>query len=240
MRRGASVTTMVVPTLSALERRVVACRRCPELRAYCADVGRLKKRAYRDRDYWAKPVPGWGDPQARLVLVGLAPGAHGSNRTGRPFTGDASGEWLYRALHRAGFASGPQAIDRHDGLELHDCYITAVVRCAPPANKPTPAQRDNCSPYLEEELALLPHARVVVTLGRFADDAIHAMVKANGAYRSPRVRFAHGAQTEVTLDGRPLTVVASYHPSRQNTQTGVLTEPMLDAIFSRAKTLVAD
>ena len=240
MRRGASVTTMVVPTLSALERRVVACRRCPELRAYCAGVGQTKKRAYREHDYWAKPVPGWGDPSARLVLVGLAPGAHGSNRTGRPFTGVASGEWLYRALHRAGFASGPQAIDRNDGLELHDCYITAVVRCAPPANKPTPAQRDNCVPFLEEELALLADARVIVSLGKFADDAIHALIKEAGAYRSPRARFAHGAESAVTLDGRALTVLASYHPSRQNTQTGVLTEPMLDAIFARARSLLAD
>ena len=227
-----------VPSLAALERRVVACRRCPELRAYCADVGRLKKRAYREHDYWAKPVPGWGDPGARLVLVGLAPGAHGSNRTGRPFTGDASGEWLYRALHRAGFASSPHAVDRNDGLTLRDCYITAVVRCAPPANKPTPAQRDNCTPYLDEELALLRNARTIVTLGKFADDAVHALVKEAGGYRTPRARFAHGAETKVTLGDRALTVLASYHPSRQNTQTGVLTEPMLDAIFARAGTLI--
>lgn len=226
-------------SLADLERRVVACTKCPELRAYCAEVGRVKRRAFREHDYWAKPVPGFGDPAARLVLVGLAPGAHGSNRTGRPFTGDGSGEWLYRALHRAGFASQPVAVDRADGMELRDCWITAVVRCAPPGNKPTTQQRDRCSPYLVEELAALPNVRAIVTLGRFADDAVHAMVKASGAYHAPRRPFGHLAESYVDLPGaRNVTVLASYHPSRQNTQTGVLTEPMLDAVFARANALL--
>ena len=230
-----------VSSLIALERRVVGCRRCPELRAYCADVGATKKRAYRDHAYWAKPVPGWGDRRARLLLVGLAPGAHGSNRTGRPFTGDASGEWLYRALHRAGFASQPHAIDRNDGLELLDTYITAAVRCAPPANKPTPAQRARCLPYLREELAALDTLRVIITLGKLADDTVHALVRETGGHRAARAPFAHLAETPVELaDGRPVTILASYHPSRQNTNTGVLTEPMLDAVFARARTLLAD
>jgi uracil-DNA glycosylase len=225
-------------SLADLERRVVACTKCPELRAYCAEVGRVKRRAFREHDYWAKPVPSFGDPAARVVLVGLAPGAHGSNRTGRPFTGDGSGEWLYRALHRAGFASQPVATDRTDGMELRDCWITAAVRCAPPGNKPTPQQRDRCYPYLVEELGALPNVRAIVTLGRFADDVVHALVKKSGAYRAPRTPFAHLAESLVDLPGaRGVTVLASYHPSRQNTQTGVLSEAMLDAVFDRAKSL---
>ena len=225
-------------SLTAIERRVIACRKCPELRAYCADVGRVKKRAYQAHDYWARPVPGFGDPAARVVLVGLAPGAHGSNRTGRVFTGDGSGEWLYRALHRAGFASQPNAIHRDDGMVLSDAFITAAVRCAPPANKPTPEQRARCLPYLREEFAALRAMRVVVTLGKIADDAVHGMVKERGAYRSPRAPFAHLAETVVDFPGaRGVTILASYHPSRQNTNTGVLTEPMLDAVFLRAREL---
>ncbi|MEA2687740.1 MAG: uracil-DNA glycosylase [Candidatus Eremiobacteraeota bacterium] len=226
-------------SLEAIEKRVVACRRCPELRAYCAEVGRVKKRAFLDHDYWARPVPGWGDPQAGVVLVGLAPGAHGSNRTGRVFTGDGSGEWLFRALHRAGFASQPNASHRADGLTLRDAFITAAVRCAPPANKPTPQQKARCFPYLRDEFAALTQARVVVTLGKIADDTVHTLVKEIGAYRTPRAPFAHLAETIVDLPGRPgVTVLASYHPSRQNTNTGVLTEPMLDAVFSRARELM--
>ncbi|HTD36424.1 MAG TPA: uracil-DNA glycosylase [Candidatus Limnocylindrales bacterium] len=228
-----------MPKLETIERRVVACRRCPELRAYCAEIGRVKKRAFIDHDYWARPVPGWGDPGARVVLVGLAPGAHGSNRTGRVFTGDGSGEWLYRALHRAGFASQPNASHRGDGLTLHDAFITAAVRCAPPANKPTPEQRARCFPYLAEEFAALRRVRVVVSLGKIADDTVHALIKETGAYRGARAPFAHGAETLAELPGgRNVTVLASYHPSRQNTNTGVLTEPMLDAIFERARALV--
>jgi uracil-DNA glycosylase family 4 len=228
-----------MPTLETIERRVVACRLCPELRAYCAEVGRVKKRAFRDHEYWARPVPGWGDPAARVVLVGLAPGAHGSNRTGRVFTGDGSGEWLYRALHRAGFASQPNASHRGDGLVLRDAFITAAVRCAPPANKPTPEQRARCFPFLRDEFAALTNARVVVTLGKIADDSVHALIKQIGRYRTLRAPFAHLAETVVDLPGRPgVTVLASYHPSRQNTNTGVLTEEMLDAVFTRARALV--
>src|SRR5579884_952671 len=160
-----AATASGAEALARLERAVIACARCPELRAYCAEVGRVRKRAFRDQDYWARPVPGWGDPNARVVLVGLAPGAHGSNRTGRVFTGDGSGEWLYRALHRAGFASQPNASHRGDGLVLTDAFITAAVRCAPPANKPTPEQRARCFPFLADEFAALRNARVVVTLG---------------------------------------------------------------------------
>ncbi len=228
-----------MPTLEAIEKRVVACRRCPELRAYCAEVGRVKKRAFLDHDYWAKPVPGFGDPHARVVLVGLAPGAHGSNRTGRVFTGDGSGEWLFRALHRAGFASRPDATHRGDGLTLRDAFITAAVRCAPPANKPTPGQRARCFPFLVDEFAALRDLRVIVTLGKLADDTVAALVKELGGYRTPRAPFAHLAESVVDLPERSgVTVVASYHPSRQNTNTGVLTEPMLDAVFSRARALV--
>lgn len=230
-----------MPKLETIERRVVACRRCPELRAYCAEVGRVKKRAFLGHEYWARPVPGWGDPGARVVLVGLAPGAHGSNRTGRVFTGDGSGEWLYRALHRVGFASQPNASHRGDGLTLRDAFITAAVRCAPPANKPTPEQRARCFPYLADEFAALRGVRVIVTLGRIADDTVHALIKETGAYRGPRAPFAHGAETLAALPGgRDVTVLSSYHPSRQNTNTGVLTEPMLDAIFERARTLVIE
>jgi uracil-DNA glycosylase family 4 len=224
--------------LASLERRVIACRRCPELRSYCAEIGSVKKRAFRDHDYWAKPVPGFGDPAARVVLVGLAPGAHGSNRTGRVFTGDGSGEWLYRALHRAGYASQPHAFARDDGLELHDAFITAAVRCAPPANKPTPDQRARCLPYLLEEFTALAQMRVIVTLGKIADDTVHGIIASSGSYATKRTPFAHLAESVVTLnDGRVVTVLASYHPSRQNTNTGVLTEPMLDAVFTRAREL---
>jgi uracil-DNA glycosylase family 4 len=227
--------------LDAIERRVVACRKCPELRAYCAEVGRVKKRAFLEQDYWARPVPGFGDSDARIVLVGLAPGAHGSNRTGRVFTGDGSGEWLYRALHRAGLASQPAAVGREDGMLLHDTFITAAVRCAPPANKPTPAQRTRCLPYLRAELAALRNAQVIVTLGKIADDTVHSLMKELASYRTQRAPFAHLAETAVDLrHGRAVTILASYHPSRQNTNTGVLTEPMLDAVFTRARALLAE
>lgn len=225
-------------SIAAIERSVVACRRCPALVAYREAVAREKRRAYRDHTYWGKPVPAFGDPLARVVLVGLAPGAHGSNRTGRMFTGDASGEWLYRALHRAGFASQAVQVDKNDGMELRDCLITAAVRCAPPGNKPSPAEREACLPYLEAEFEALRGMRVIVTLGKIADDTVHRIVKAAGSYRSPRAPFKHGAETTIDLPGSPgATILASYHPSRQNTNTGVLTEVMLDAIFARARVL---
>jgi uracil-DNA glycosylase len=224
--------------IEAIQKRVIACRRCPELVEYRETVAREKRRAYRDHDYWGKPVHAFGDPLARVVLVGLAPGAHGSNRTGRMFTGDASGEWLYRALHRAGFASQALQVDRNDGMQLRDALITAAVRCAPPGNKPSPDERTACLPYLEAELAALHGVRVIVTLGKIADDTVHRIVKTSGSYRGPRAPFKHGAETAVTLPHSPdATILASYHPSRQNTNTGVLTEAMLDAIFSRARAL---
>jgi uracil-DNA glycosylase family 4 len=226
--------------IDVIQRRVVACRRCPELVAYREGVAREKRRAYRDHEYWGKPVPAFGDPHAHVLLVGLAPGAHGSNRTGRMFTGDASGVWLYRALHRAGFANQAVQVDRNDGMQLHDALITAAVRCAPPGNKPTTEERAACLPYLEAELAALKGLRVIVTLGKIADDTVHRIVKASGSYRSARAAFKHGAETQISLPGSPdATILASYHPSQQNTSTKVLTEPMLDAIFARARALSA-
>jgi uracil-DNA glycosylase family 4 len=225
--------------LTAIERAVVACRKCPELVAYRETVAREKRRAYRDHAYWGKPVPAFGAADARVVLVGLAPGAHGSNRTGRMFTGDGSGEWLYRALHRAGFASQPHQVDRNDGMQLIDTLITAAVRCAPPGNKPSTEERERCFPYLAAEFDVLHDVRVIVTLGKVADDAVHRLVKRVGSYRTPRATFKHGAETTIALPHAPeVTVLASYHPSRQNTQTGVLTEVMLDAIFARARVLL--
>jgi uracil-DNA glycosylase family 4 len=223
-------------TIDLIEQRVIACTRCPELVTYRTAVAREKRRAYRDCTYWGRPVPAFGDPNARVVLIGLAPGAHGSNRTGRMFTGDASGEWLYRALFRAGFANQAGASDINDGLVLRDCLITAAVRCAPPQNKPTPAERARCFDFLAAEFAALRGVRVVVTLGKIADDTFHALIKKVGSYRSARAPFAHGAQTKVAFPGSPDVIgLSSYHPSRQNTNTGVLTEPMLDNIFSRAR-----
>lgn len=224
--------------LAAIERRVVTCKRCPELRAYCAEIARVKKREHRESTYWGKPVPGFGDREARVLIVGLAPGAHGSNRTGRMFTGDGSGVWLYRALHRAGFANQARSFAIGDGLTLNDVYITAALRCAPPQNKPTPLQRKRCLPFLVEELEAMPRLRVVVTLGKLADDTVHALFRSRYALRGPRAPFTHGAQTLYEdATGRGLVVLASYHPSRQNTNTGVLTEPMLDAIFRSAASL---
>ena len=215
---------------------MIACERCPRLRAHCEQVAREKRRAYLDQEYWGRPVPCFGDPRARLVIVGLAPGAHGSNRTGRMFTGDASGDWLYAALHRAGFASQPESVSRDDGQRLRDCWITAAGRCAPPGNKPTPAELDRCRPYLAAELRLLTQARVVLALGRIGHEA---WLRASGWWeRLPareRPRFAHGAEARLA-DG--ITLLASFHPSRQNTQTGKLTLAMWRAVFARARQLV--
>lgn len=225
-------------TLAAVERAVVACERCPRLREHCERVAREKKRAYRDQDYWGRPVPGFGDPRARVLLVGLAPGAHGANRTGRMFTGDASGEWLYEALHRHGFANRAESTWRGDGLALRGCWISAAGRCAPPGNKPLPAELDRCRDYLEAELRLLPRVRVVVTLGRIGHEAF---LRAAGWWAAlpPRERpaFAHGAESRLP-DGRML--IASFHPSRQNTNTGRLTRSMWHAVFARARELAAN
>jgi uracil-DNA glycosylase family 4 len=225
--------------IAAIQRRVVRCERCPELRAYAARVARERKRAHRDCEYWGKPVPAFGDPRARVMIVGLAPGAHGSNRTGRPFTGDASGAFLYPALFRAGFASQPQAIDRDDGLTLHDCLITAAVRCAPPQNKPTPRELQNCFPYLLEEFDALSRLRVIIALGAVAFTAILKLLRERQfAVDSSERVFRHGAELHASKGRRTIAVLASYHPSRQNTNTGKLTTPMFDAIFSKAKKLL--
>lgn len=225
--------------LGDIERRVVTCTRCPELRAYCAEVAREKRRAYAHETYWGKPVPGWGDANARVLLVGLAPGAHGSNRTGRPFTGDASGDFLYPALYRAGFASQPNAVSRDDGMVLHDCFITAAVRCAPPNNKPTPHEMRNCFPYLLEELDALKTLRVAVGLGSIGfNAAIGAFRERDFAIAPERPKFGHGVEVTASKGKRSITIIASYHPSRQNTNTGVLTVPMFDAIFTRANALL--
>ncbi|MBV8149210.1 MAG: uracil-DNA glycosylase [Candidatus Eremiobacteraeota bacterium] len=228
-----------MPTLSEIEAAVVACTRCPELRAYTAQIARERKRAHRECSYWAKPVPAFGNATARVMLVGLAPGAHGSNRTGRPFTGDASGDFLYAALYRAGFASQPRAVDRCDGLRLHDCLITAAVRCAPPHNKPTPRELRNCFPYLLEEFDLLRRLRVMIGLGSIGFSAILRVLRERGfSLDPPRPHFAHRAEVLATRRERTIVVIASYHPSRQNTNTGVLTRPMFDAVFDRTKGLL--
>jgi len=223
-----SINDARTASLPALADRITACRRCDRLVTWCATVARDKRAAYADDDYWGRPVAGFGDPKARIVVVGLAPGAHGANRTGRVFTGDRSGEWLYRALHRAGLANQPTSTARDDGLMLRDSWVTVCVRCAPPDNKPTPGERDACLPFLVDELRLLRRARVLVCLGAFAWDGVR---RALAAPALPK--FAHAA--EATVAGYSL--VASYHPSQQNTFTGKLTEPMLDAVFTRARAL---
>jgi len=214
--------------LARLQREIVACRACPRLVTYRERIAREKRRQFRDWGYWGKPLPGFGDPGARVVLVGLAPAAHGGNRTGRMFTGDRSGDWLFGALHRAGFANQPDSIDHDDGLQLRDAYITAAVRCAPPDNKPAREEIARCRGYLVRELALLPNVRVVVALGRIATDAyLAARAVAGQSVPRPRPRFAHGAVHP--LD--EVMLVTSYHPSQQNTLTGRLTRPMFDRVF---------
>jgi uracil-DNA glycosylase family 4 len=221
--------------LVQLHSEVVACRRCPRLVDHCQRVAREKKRAYREWEYWGKPVPGWGDPNARVLVLGLAPGAHGSNRTGRPFTGDGSGNFLYPVLHRAGFASQPNATHKGDGLRLTDLYITAALRCAPPANKPTPDEISNCSAFLEREIGGLTNVRVVVALGKIGFDAYLSYLKRRGQLQSKSgYVFAHGARYRMP-DSRVL--LASYHPSLQNTNTGKLTEKMFLQIFREARRL---
>lgn len=221
--------------LRTLNAEVVSCRRCPRLVAWRERVAREKRRRYLDCDYWGKPVPGFGDPHARVFILGLAPGAHGSNRTGRPFTGDSSGSFMYPVLHRTGFASQPHGTHRGDGMRLHDAYITAAARCAPPQNKPTPRELANCAPFLDRELECLPGVRVVVALGRIGFDAYLGHLRRAGVIGSKRpFPFAHGAEY-ATPDGKVL--VASYHPSNQNTNTGRLTEAMFTKLFRRVAEL---
>ena len=223
--------------LRRLEDEVVECRRCPRLVAWREEVAQTKRAAFRDETYWGRPIPGFGDPDASVLVLGLAPAAHGGNRTGRIFTGDRSGDWLFAALHRAGYANQPTSVSRDDGLMLHDCWVCAAVRCAPPANKPMPAERDNCLPYAVRELRLLDRARVIVCLGAFAwDAALRILVAGLGSERPrPRPRFGHGAEAEVG----GYTMLGCFHPSQQNTFTGKLTEAMLDDIFARTRALTA-
>lgn len=216
--------------LEALAAEVTACRACPRLVEWCRQVATDKRASYRDETYWGRPIAGFGDPGARIVVLGLAPAAHGANRTGRVFTGDRSGGWLFRAMHRAGLANQAESVSVDDGLRLTDAWVTAAVKCAPPANKPSPSERDACAPFLEREFELLDRVRVVVCLGAFGYDAAcrHFAVR-------PRPTFGHGV--EVPLEDRP-TLLCSFHPSQQNTFTGRLTEQMLDDVFARAVDLV--
>jgi uracil-DNA glycosylase family 4 len=222
-------------TWETLEHDVISCRRCPRLVVWREEVARVKRRAFRDCEYWGKPVPGFGDRNASCVIIGLAPGAHGSNRTGRMFTGDSSGDTLYAALHRAGFASQPTASARDDGLVLYDTFITAVGRCVPPKNRPTIEELVTCRPFLARELALLSDVRVVLALGRIAFDGYLRLVREQG-HDIPRLKFAHHA-VHALPNGLP-TLIASYHPSRQNTQTGRLTVEMFDAVFTHVRELL--
>ena len=222
-----------VTALAALTEEISACRACPRLVAWREQVARDKVARFRDETYWGRPVPGFGDPAARILLLGLAPAAHGGNRTGRVFTGDASGDFLFAALHRAGLASSPVSRRADDGLQLFDTYVAAAVRCAPPANKPTPDERDRCAPFLAREVALLADVRVVVALGAFGWDAA---VRVLAPTVRPKPRFGHGAE----VDLGSMTLLGTYHPSQQNTFTGTLTPSMLDAVLGRAVSLVAE
>ena len=219
--------------LALIEAEIVACRACPRLVEWRERVGREKVARFADQTYWARPVPGFGDPDARVVVLGLAPAAHGGNRTGRVFTGDRSGDFLYASLHRTGFANQPESVAPDDGLRLTGAFVTAVNRCAPPGNKPTPAERDTCLPFLERELAVLTSLRVIVALGAYGwDGALRAMTGLGHAVR-PKPRFGHGAEAKVG----PLRLLGCYHPSQQNTFTGTLTAPMIDDVLTRARAL---
>jgi uracil-DNA glycosylase len=215
-----------VSALARLERDVIGCRACPRLVDWREQIAREKRAAHRDEEYWGRPIPGFGDPAARIVVLGLAPAAHGANRTGRVFTGDRSGDWLFRAMHRAGLANQPESVALDDGLEVTGAWVTAAVKCAPPANKPLPAERDACAPFLEREFDALEGVSVVVCLGQFGFQAACAHFGLR-----PRPKFGHGV--EVAIGDGP-TLICSFHPSQQNTFTGRLTEPMLDAVFARA------
>ena len=229
-----------LPTaLAPLQKQIVNCELCPRLVEWRTRIARAKTLRFQDQEYWGKPVPSFGDPHARVLIVGLAPAAHGGNRTGRIFTGDRSGDWLYRALYRARFANQPTSVNRNDGLLLNDCYVTAVIHCAPPANKPNPDEIVNCRPYLLREIELLESVIVVVALGRLAFDQAIAAIgleeRETHGRRSPRPPFKHGA--EVFLQGG-ITLIASFHPSQQNTFTGKLTEAMFDEVFSRTRSII--
>ncbi len=224
-------------TLTRLEREITGCRACPRLVEWREQVGREKRAAFTDDDYWARPVPGFGDADARVLVVGLAPAAHGANRTGRVFTGDRSGDFLFASLHRCGYSNQARSVWRDDGLELRDVFITAAVRCAPPANKPTPHERDTCRPFLAREIGLLPRVRVIVVLGKFAYDALWATLRSTESLHDEvpprRAKFAHLMEQPAG----PYTVLGSFHPSQQNTFTGRLTPDMLDAVWRRARQL---
>ena len=219
-----------VRELAKLQRQVIACTRCPNLIAYCRHVAKEKRRMYRDFDYWGKPIPSFGDPEAQLLILGLAPAAHGGNRTGRMFTGDRSGDFLYRGLYEAGFANQPTSRDRNDGLELRNCYITAPLRCAPPANKPRPEELRNCQPFLERELQLMTRVRAVLALGRIAFDA-YLRVAGNRPDFPPRSTFRFAHRASFALPGNLPRLFCSYHPSQQNTQTGRLTPAMFKLVL---------
>src|SRR5271154_6898518 len=221
--------------LEVLNAQIVACEACPRLREYCSEIARVRRRQWRDWSYWGKPVPSFGDPKARVLVLGLAPGAHGSNRTGRPFTGDGSGDFLYPVLHDTGFASQPNSVSRGDGLRLQDCWISAVVRCAPPDNAPKRSELANCASHLDEEISLLTNLRVIVCLGRIAFDSyLQHLARTGQCERKPRFKFSHGAEYALP-GGRYL--IASFHPSLQNTNTGKLSRGMLFDVFDRARAL---
>jgi uracil-DNA glycosylase len=229
-------------SIDQLRHDIATCTMCPRLIDWCKKVAVDKRASYMDDTYWGRPVPGFGDPAASVLILGLAPAAHGANRTGRVFTGDRSGDWLFRAMHRAGYANQPTSTTADDGLKLTDAYVSAAVRCAPPDNKPEPAERDACQPFLDRELALLTNLQVIIALGKFAYDAVGRQVSLD---EKPKPKFGHGVEAlgkfsagQVTGTAqRPVTVLCSFHPSQQNTFTGRLTEPMFDAIFSRAREL---
>ena len=223
--------------LSAVHRRIIGCQACPRLRAYCARIAQDKRAAFRNDTYWGRPVPGFGDRRARLLVLGLAPAAHGANRTGRPFTGDRSGDFLMTAMHETGFANQALCRDKHDGLALADAYLSTVVRCAPPDNRPTPAEIANCHPLLQAEAAALPRLRAVVALGRIAFDGYWRLLADQGIKVRPKPRFRHGL---VCRPPGAWPVVVSYHPSQQNTHTGRLTLPMLVDVFTTARALLAE
>lgn len=224
-------------TVERLNEIIIRCHKCPRLVRWRERVGKKPPRRYQGQTYWARPLPGFGDPEARLLIVGLAPAANGGNRTGRIFTGDQSGNWLYEALYRFGFSNQPDSVHRNDGLKLKDCYITAAVRCAPPANKPAKDEFEKCRPYLVQELKLLKNIRVVLALGKIAFDSfLKAYEESSGAVPRPRPQFHHGGITQLRDD---LTLLASYHPSQQNTFTGKLTREMFYGVFKTARKLLA-